>query len=149
MWVRPLGQEDPLEEGMTTCPSILAWRITWTEKPGGLQYIESQRVEHDWSDLACVHAPGSFIHGDSPGKNTAVGCHALLQGIFPTQGSNRSLLQCRWILYHLSQQGSPRILKRVACPFSRGTSQPRSQARVSCFAGRFFTSWATGDKQYF
>ena len=43
---------------------------------------------------------------DSPGKNTGVGCHVLLQGIFPTQGSNPGLLQCRWILYHLSHQGS-------------------------------------------
>ena len=47
---------------------------------------------------------------DSPGKNTGVGCHFLLQGIFPTQGSNTGLLHCRWILYHLSHQKSPRIL---------------------------------------
>ena len=50
---------------------------------------------------------GSSVHGDSPGKNTAVGCHALLQGIFPTQGLNQGLLHCRWILYQLSYQGSP------------------------------------------
>ena len=43
---------------------------------------------------------------DSPGKNTGVGCHALLQGIFPTQGSIPGLLHCRWILHHLSHQGS-------------------------------------------
>ena len=43
--------------------------------------------------------PGSFIHGDSPDKNTGVGCHALLQGISLTQGSNSSLLHCRWILF--------------------------------------------------
>ena len=42
-----------------------------------------------------------------PGKNTGVGCHFLLQGIFPTQGSNPGLLHCRQILYQLSQQGSP------------------------------------------
>ena len=47
--------------------------------------------------------PGSSVHGDSPGKNTRVGCHALLQGIFPTQGSNPGLLHCRRILYHLSR----------------------------------------------
>ena len=41
-----------------------------------------------------------------PGKNTGVGCHSLLQGIFPTQGSNPGLLHCSWILYHLSHQGS-------------------------------------------
>ena len=44
---------------------------------------------------------------DSPGKYTGVGCHALLQGIFPTQGSNRGLPHCRWVLYRLSHQGSP------------------------------------------
>ena len=38
MWVQPLGQEDPLEEGMATHSSILAWRISWTEKPGRLVY---------------------------------------------------------------------------------------------------------------
>ena len=53
--------------------------------------------------------PGSSNHGDSPGKNTGVGCYALLQGIFPTQGSNLGLPHCRWILYHLSHQGSPLI----------------------------------------
>ena len=41
-WVQPLGREDPLEEGMTTPSSILAWRILWTEEPGGLQSIASQ-----------------------------------------------------------------------------------------------------------
>ena len=56
--------------------------------------------------------PGS-IHGDSPGKNTGVGCHALLQGIFPTQGSNPGLPHCRHVVYHLSHQGSPRILEWV------------------------------------
>ena len=49
--------------------------------------------------------PGYSIHGDSPGKNTGVSCHALLQGIFPTQGSNPDLPHCRWILCHLSHQG--------------------------------------------
>ena len=52
--------------------------------------------------------PGSSVHGDSPGKNTGVGGHVLLQGIFPTQGSNPGLLHCRWILYCLSHQGSPK-----------------------------------------
>ena len=45
--VRALGWEDPLEEGMTTHSSILAWRLPWTEEPGGLQCTGSQRVEHD------------------------------------------------------------------------------------------------------
>ena len=80
--------------------------------------------------------PGSSVHGDSPGKNTGVRCHALLQGIFPTQGSNPSLPHCGQILYHLSHQGSPRILEWVAYPFSRGSSQPRNRTGVSCIVGR-------------
>ena len=47
IWDPYLGLEDPLEEGMATHSSILAWRILWTEEPGGLQSIESQRVKHD------------------------------------------------------------------------------------------------------
>ena len=52
--------------------------------------------------------PGSSVHGDSPNKNTGVGCHAVLQGIFPTQGSNPDLPHCRRFLYHLSHQGKKR-----------------------------------------
>ena len=48
---------------------------------------------------------------DSPGKNTQVGCHALPQSIFPTQGSNPDLLHCRQILYHLRHMGSPDVSK--------------------------------------
>ena len=51
--------------------------------------------------------PDPSLHGASSGKNTGVGCHAILQGIFPTQGSNPGLLRCRPILYCLSHQGSP------------------------------------------
>ena len=53
-WVWPLGREDPLEEGMATHSSILAWRIPWTEEPCGLQSIGSQRVGQDLSNLACT-----------------------------------------------------------------------------------------------
>ena len=52
MQVQFLGREDPLEEGMATHSSILAWKIPWTEKPGGLQSMGLQRVRHDWNNLA-------------------------------------------------------------------------------------------------
>ena len=84
---------------------------------------------------------------NSPGQNTGVGSLSLLQGIFPTQGLKPGLLYFRQILYQLSHQGSPRILEWVAYPFSKGSSQPRNQTRVSCIAGRFFTSWATREVQ--
>ena len=47
MWVQSLGQEDPLEEGMATHSTILAWRIPWIEEPGGLQPMGSQSFRHD------------------------------------------------------------------------------------------------------
>ena len=47
MWVQSVGRADPLEEGMAPHSSILAWRIPWTEEPGGLQSTGSQRVRHD------------------------------------------------------------------------------------------------------
>ena len=50
--VQYLGQEDPLEEGMATHSSILAWRIPWTEEPSGLQSMGLQRARHAWSDTA-------------------------------------------------------------------------------------------------
>ena len=54
-WVWSLSQEDPLEKGMATHSSILTWRIPWTEEPGWLQSTGSQRVGHNWSDLAHAH----------------------------------------------------------------------------------------------
>ena len=46
-WVQSLGQEDPLEKGMATHSSILAWEIPWTEEPGGLRSMGLQTVGHD------------------------------------------------------------------------------------------------------
>ena len=71
--------------------------------------------------------PACSVHEDSPGKNTEVGCHVLLQGIFLTQEWNPGLPHYRQILYHLSHKGSPRILVKVkvtqlcptlCCPWS-------------------------------
>ena len=55
--------------------------------------------------------PGFSVHGDSPDKNIRVGCHALLQGIFPTQESNAGLLRCRQIIYCLSHQGNQNLTR--------------------------------------
>ena len=79
---------------------------------------------------------GLYSPWNSSGQNTGVGSLSLLQGIFPTQGLNPSLLHCRWILYQLSHKGSPRILEWVAYPSrstrrSSGSSQSRNWTRVS------------------
>ena len=97
----------------------------WTGRPGVLRFIGSQSRTRlsDWTELnwmlSCSVVPNSLqtiarqpsVQGDSPGKNTRVGCLALLQGIFPTQGSNPSLPHCRRILYRLSHQGSKFIIR--------------------------------------
>ena len=80
--------------------------------------------------------PGSSVHGDSPGKDTVVGCHALLQAIFPTQGSNTGLLHCRQILYQLSSQGSPTYGASVK------SSSVQSLSRVRLFV----TPWIAAHK---
>ena len=82
--------------------------------------------------------PGTSVHGDSPGKNTRVSSHVLLQGISPTQGENPGLLFGRRILYHLSHQGSPLYWSGYLIPFSRGSFPLRNRTRVSCLAGRFW-----------
>ena len=70
---------------------------------------------------------------------------SFFRGILPNQGSNPHLPPCRQILYQLSHQGSPSIVEWVVNPFSRGSSWPRNQNRVSCISGEFFTSWGPGN----
>ena len=86
---------------------------------------------------------GLYSPWNSLGQNTGVVSLSLLQGIFPTQGSNPGLPHCRRILYQLNHKGSPRILEWVAYPFSSRSSQPRNQTGVSCIAGGFFTNRTT------
>ena len=83
---------------------------------------ESRSVVPDSLQLHGLYSPWN-----SPGQNTWVGSLSLLQGIFPTQGSNPGLLHCRWILSQLSHQRSPRILEWVAYLFSSGSSWPRNR----------------------
>ena len=60
-----LGWEDPLEKGMATHSSILAWRIPWIEEPGGLQSMGSQRVRHDW--VTNAHTKYKYSHFEGCG----------------------------------------------------------------------------------
>ena len=99
-----------------------------------------------WSETRSIVFYFLWPHGlcspwNSPDQNTGVGSLSLLQGIFPTQGSNPGLLHCRQNLYQLSHQGSPRLVKWVAYPFSSGSSWPRNWTGVSCIPGKFFTNW--------
>ena len=62
-WVLSLCWEDPLEEDMATHSSIPAWRIPWTEKPGGLQSTGSQKVGHDWAAGMALASSNDFLAG--------------------------------------------------------------------------------------
>ena len=64
-WIRSLGWEDPQEEGMAIHSSILAWRIPWTEKPGGLQSMGSHRTGHDWVTNTYTHMLTDAFEGEN------------------------------------------------------------------------------------
>ena len=86
--------------------------------------------------------PGSCVHGNSPGKNTGMGCHALLQDL-PNPGIKPKSLALQANSLPPEPPEKPQNIEVEAYPFSRGTSWPKNQIRVSCIAGGFFTSWAT------
>ena len=108
-----LGQEDLLEEGMATHSSILAWRIPWTEEPGGLQSIGSQSIRHDRSSLACTHAHGfsfTLVHLGSDSSKWLVSLlSSLRMGGRGDKWPNKTGLQS--VVYH-SFQG---IIKGTHC----------------------------------
>ena len=93
----------------------------------------AQRLSRVWlCDPKDRDPPGSSVHGGSPGKNTAVSCHALLQGIFPAQGSNPGLPHCRQILYYLSHQG------RLESILSELPGKPRKRiSQQNCNSKRY------------
>ena len=112
-----------------------AWRMglcSYNDLPIFVESESRSVVSDSW------RPHGLYSPWNSPGQNTGVGSLSLLQGIFPTQGSNSGLQHCRRILYQLSHKGSPRILEWVAYPFSSKSSPPRNRTEVSCIAGRFF-----------
>ena len=83
--------------------------------------------------------PGSSVHVDSPGKNTGVGCHVLLQGIFPTQGSNPGLMHCRLTLPPEPSEKSKNT-GGGSLSLLQGIFLTKNQIRVSCIAGKFLAS---------
>ena len=140
-----LGWEDPIEEGMAAHSSVLAQRIPWTEKPGRLWSIRSQRDRHNWSDFTCMHLFKTLPrYGHIRGKGfrkliwvkrkwkccSFVSDSLRPRGLSPPCSSVRGILQAR-------------ILEWVAILFSRGSSWSRDGTQVSCTVGKFFTVWAT------
>ena len=112
-WVQSLGWEDPLEKEMATHSSILAWEISWTEEPGGLWFMGSQTVVHNWLSM---QACGSQTVPRDPGHGSKfTGCcwyfRFSQRTICPNtcktlaQGSAVSMLDCAailWMIYFYS-----------------------------------------------
>ena len=123
-----------------TADQYSSWKVTWMS-------LCCARLSHSVvSDSLWPHwlQPASLLCSwDSSGKNTGVGCPAFLQGIFPTQGLNPGLLDCRTILYHLSPPGKPRNTGVGSLSLLQGIFPTlESNWGLPC-CSRFFTSWAT------
>ena len=170
-WVQSLVVKILWGRAWQPIPVFLPGESLWTEETGGLESMGSQRDGHDWvtqhstehrvtqltyiidnvnhknvlkSDKSWSHSVMSdslWPHGLYRFSTGVKSC-SLLQGIFPTQGSNPGLSHCRWILYCLSHKGSPRILEWVVYIFSRVSSWPRNRTGLLHLGG-FFTCWVT------
>ena len=145
---------------MATHSSVLAWRILWTEEPGGLLSMGSHRVRHDRSNLACMHAlerematySSTRLENPRDGGAWWAAVYAVAQSqtrLKRLSSSSRGSTQSCPALCNPMDCSSPgssapgifqaRILEWIAMPPFRGSSRPRSQTQVSHLAGRFFT----------
>ena len=141
---------------MATHSSTLAWRIPWTQEPGGLPSTGSHRVGHDWSDLAAVvvwqiHSYYSISCGQDTSPSVS-SCVNQMGACMDVQSIQSCPTLCDPV--NCSPPGSSvhgilqaRILEQVAMPSSRESSQPRDWTRISCIEGRFFTHWVTWEAQ--
>ena len=122
IWVRSQGQKDPLEKGMATHSSILAWRFPWTEKPGRLQSMGSQRAGQDW-------ATNTFFHTWFPSLvwRVLLLCYAKSLQLCPTLCNP---MDCSPPGSSVQRVLQGRILGWVAIPSSRRSFQPRDETCV-------------------
>ena len=127
--------------------NFLNWQADSLAFSSALVSPVKSKIYGKWSDMKVTQSSDSlWAHGlyslwNSPGQNTGVGSLSLLQGIFPTQGSNPDLLHGRQIPYQLNHKESSTVLEWVAYSFSSRSSWPRNWTRVSCIAGGFSTNW--------
>ena len=137
-WVWSLGQEDSLEMGMWTHSNILAWKIPWTEEPGWLQFIESQRVRHNWAANTLTFLKNKVFLDCVPAQLCPTFCNPL--GCIACQG------------FSVHGIFKARILGWVDISSSRGSSLPgdhpypgiKPTSLVSpALAGRFLTNCTT------
>ena len=133
-WERSLGETGYMYM-YGWIPSLSTWNCH-------CQLVYESESRSVMSDSLQPH--GLYSSWNSSGQKTGVASPSLLQGIFPTQGSNSGLPHCRHILYQLSHKGGPRILDWVAYPFSSRSSQPGNWIGVSCMAGNSLPTELSG-----
>ena len=102
-WVWVNSGDGEGQESLEGCSPWGHKKLEWSSRSDQIRSV-AQSCPTLCDPMDC--SPPGSVHGDSPGKNAEIGCHILLQGIFPTQGSKPGLPHCRWILYHLNHQGS-------------------------------------------
>ena len=121
-----------LQKEMAIHSSILDWRLPGTEEPGGLPSVGLHRVRHNWRDLAA-----EAVHEFESENISLQSCLTLCDSMDCSRpgSSVNGILQAG-------------ILEWVALSFSRGSSWPRDQTRVSCIVGRFFTIWGTRENPH-
>ena len=132
----------------TLIPVPCSWTSAWNQLcQQSSPWKKKGKKESERHSVVSNSLPphGLYSPWNSPGQNTGLGSLSLLQGIFPTHGSNLGLPHCEQILYQLSHKGSSKTLEWVAYPFSSGSSQPRNWTGVSYVAGRFSTNWGIGE----
>ena len=140
------------DSGIEPSSPALAGRFFTTEPPEKpIWYHTDFRQEYWWKESRSVVSNSLWPHGlyspwNSPGQNTGVGRHSLLQGIVPTQGSSPGLPHCRPILYQLNHQGNPRILEWVVFPPPGDLRDPGMESHLLHYRWILYL-WATGEAQ--
>ena len=134
-WVQSLVWEDPLEEGMASHSSILAWRILWTEEPGGLQSLGLQRVRHSW-----VTKNTHNLWREKPTSRVTFSLSMCVCSVAQSYSTCFERMDC------VAHQ-APLSMGWVAVSFSRGSSNPGIEPASSvspATAGRFFITEPPG-----
>ena len=126
MWVWSLGWKDPLEKGIATHFSILAWRMPWTEQPKGLQSIGLHRVRNDWSDVAHSTNIGN-LRGASP-------VALVVKNPLPHHppANARDIRDSVWFLGQEDPQKEGMTIHSILAWRIPWTEEPRSPVTVGC-----------------
>ena len=140
--VQSLGREDPLEEGMATHSSILAWRIPWTEEPCGLQSVWLQRVRHDWATEQRKHyLVGVGWEGCDVVTSMSWGTWTSVTSIPWILSSGRGVLGNAWKHSPFVTRCHSQMISSLLCPELASQPTNRHRLRHGQVSGRHKITW--------